>query len=219
MTLSPDLAQPQLKSSCTSPSLCPPSRAAFLSKEIAQVPPRPRSLACVHCLYVLSSSTLADPRTDARMRRPGDFFPPIFNCPHELDRLGALGDGGKWICGVSRIQDKPDCVVYSFGTSPRFPFSDSSALSLPLVLVRRFPRCVLFVPSRPATSLRAIIASPFACPCPRFLLCPLFFRPVWSLHPALCEPPRTPAMFFCAYPPSSLHSCRCRCRHHYDLEA
>ena len=55
---------------------------------------------------------------------PGDFFPPIYNCPHELDRLGALGDGGKWMCGILRIQDKPDCVIYSFGTSsPSFSSS------------------------------------------------------------------------------------------------
>lgn len=45
----------------------------------------------------------------------GDFFPPAFNCPHELERLGALGDGGKWLCGLSRLQEKKDCVVYSFG--------------------------------------------------------------------------------------------------------
>ncbi|KZT05124.1 uncharacterized protein LAESUDRAFT_760572 [Laetiporus sulphureus 93-53] len=44
-----------------------------------------------------------------------DFFPPAFNCPHEVERLGSLGDGGKWVCGLSRVQDKPDCVVYSFG--------------------------------------------------------------------------------------------------------
>ncbi|RXW16857.1 hypothetical protein EST38_g8995 [Candolleomyces aberdarensis] len=44
-----------------------------------------------------------------------DFFPAAFNCPHEIERLGALGDGGKWVCGLSRVQDKPDCVVYSFG--------------------------------------------------------------------------------------------------------
>ncbi|KZP04144.1 hypothetical protein FIBSPDRAFT_904496 [Athelia psychrophila] len=46
-----------------------------------------------------------------------DFFPPAFNCPHELERIGALGDGGKWTCGLSRIAEKPDCVVYSFGTN------------------------------------------------------------------------------------------------------
>ncbi|KAJ7935562.1 methyltransferase domain-containing protein [Mycena leptocephala] len=44
-----------------------------------------------------------------------DFFPAAFNCPHELQRLGALGDGGKWICGITRLETKPDCIVYSFG--------------------------------------------------------------------------------------------------------
>ncbi|KAJ7069857.1 methyltransferase domain-containing protein [Mycena amicta] len=44
-----------------------------------------------------------------------DFFAPAFNCPHEVTRLGALGDGGKWVCGISRVEDKPDCIVYSFG--------------------------------------------------------------------------------------------------------
>ncbi|KAI0798218.1 methyltransferase domain-containing protein [Abortiporus biennis] len=44
-----------------------------------------------------------------------DFFPPAFNCPHEVERIGALGDGGKWICGLSRLADKKDCVVYVFG--------------------------------------------------------------------------------------------------------
>ncbi len=45
----------------------------------------------------------------------GDFFPAAFNCPHELERIGSLGDGGKWTCGVSRIAEKPDCIIYSFG--------------------------------------------------------------------------------------------------------
>lgn len=45
----------------------------------------------------------------------GDFFPAAFNCPHEVERHGALGDGGKWVCGLSRLKDKQDCVVYSFG--------------------------------------------------------------------------------------------------------
>jgi Methyltransferase domain len=33
----------------------------------------------------------------------------------EVVRLGALGDGRKWVCGHSRVAKKPDCVVYSFG--------------------------------------------------------------------------------------------------------
>ncbi|KAI0791012.1 methyltransferase domain-containing protein [Abortiporus biennis] len=46
-----------------------------------------------------------------------DFFPPAFNCPHERERIGVLGDGGKWVCGLSRIAHKPDCIIYSFGIS------------------------------------------------------------------------------------------------------
>lgn len=47
----------------------------------------------------------------------GDFFLPAFSCPHELERIGALGDGGKWVCGLSQLQEKEDCIVYSVGTS------------------------------------------------------------------------------------------------------
>lgn len=54
--------------------------------------------------------------TDSHRFVEGDFFPPAFNCPHELERIGNLGDGGKWVCGLSRIEDKPDCVIYSFGS-------------------------------------------------------------------------------------------------------
>ncbi|THH18079.1 hypothetical protein EUX98_g9015 [Antrodiella citrinella] len=51
-----------------------------------------------------------------------DFFPPSFNCPHERERLGSLGDGGKWVCGLSRVEDKPDCIVYSFGINGESSF-------------------------------------------------------------------------------------------------
>jgi len=44
-----------------------------------------------------------------------DYIPAAFNCPHEVERLGALGDGGKWVCGISRLATKPNCVIYSFG--------------------------------------------------------------------------------------------------------
>ncbi|KAJ7058195.1 methyltransferase domain-containing protein [Mycena amicta] len=44
-----------------------------------------------------------------------DYIPAAFNCPHEIQRLGALGDGGKWVCGASRVEKKRDCVVYSVG--------------------------------------------------------------------------------------------------------
>ncbi|KAG8706909.1 hypothetical protein FRC08_000798 [Ceratobasidium sp. 394] len=37
-------------------------------------------------------------------------------------RIGALGDGGKWTCGLSRLKDKPNCIVYSAGISTESSF-------------------------------------------------------------------------------------------------
>ncbi|KAL0961204.1 hypothetical protein HGRIS_006172 [Hohenbuehelia grisea] len=51
-----------------------------------------------------------------------DFFPAAYNCPHELVRTGALGDGGKWVCGLSRVVHKRDCVVYSVGINTESSF-------------------------------------------------------------------------------------------------
>ncbi|KAJ4471589.1 hypothetical protein J3R30DRAFT_3836542 [Lentinula aciculospora] len=45
-----------------------------------------------------------------------NFFPAAFNCPYEVRHLGTLADGGKWVCGLSRLEQEPDCIVYSFGT-------------------------------------------------------------------------------------------------------
>lgn len=57
-----------------------------------------------------------------------DFARPSFFCPHDLERVGALGDGGKVVCGMSRYEREcpgpsssqskaQELVVYSFGVS------------------------------------------------------------------------------------------------------
>jgi len=57
-----------------------------------------------------------------------DFARPSFFCPHDLERLGTLGDGGKVVCGISRYEKEspgpssesnpsPTLIVYSFGVS------------------------------------------------------------------------------------------------------
>ena len=51
-----------------------------------------------------------------------DFFPPAFNCPWEVERIGVLGDGGKFVCGFSRVIEKPKCVIYSIGINHESSF-------------------------------------------------------------------------------------------------
>ncbi|KIK61067.1 hypothetical protein GYMLUDRAFT_85072 [Collybiopsis luxurians FD-317 M1] len=46
-----------------------------------------------------------------------NFFPAAFNCPYEVRHLGTLADGGKWVCGLSKLEREPDCIIYSFGIS------------------------------------------------------------------------------------------------------
>jgi len=51
-----------------------------------------------------------------------DFVIPAFSCPHQLNRFGVLGDGGKWVCGMEKVLQRPDCIVYSFGVNKESSF-------------------------------------------------------------------------------------------------
>ncbi len=56
-----------------------------------------------------------------------DFTPASWPCPHEMERIGRMGDGGKWVCGMSRIeamsQTRP-CIIYSFGVQNESSFEN-----------------------------------------------------------------------------------------------
>ncbi|KAL7563642.1 hypothetical protein ACA910_013380 [Epithemia clementina (nom. ined.)] len=58
---------------------------------------------------------------------PGAWFQnnyePEISCRHE-QRIGKLGDGGKWVCDPHRIAEKQDCLVYSVGSSGDFSFEE-----------------------------------------------------------------------------------------------
>jgi len=62
-----------------------------------------------------------------------DFFIPAFRCPHRTERVGILGDGGKWVCGVERIKQKQNCVIYSVGVNGESSFEAE--------LLQRMPGC------------------------------------------------------------------------------
>ncbi|KAL7563625.1 hypothetical protein ACA910_013365 [Epithemia clementina (nom. ined.)] len=51
-------------------------------------------------------------------------YEPEISCQHE-QRLGQLGDGGKWVCDPYRIAAKPTCLVYSVGSKNDFSFEES----------------------------------------------------------------------------------------------
>ena len=77
-------------------------------------------MGVLHSLYVLrlysGSGTHRVPHLFfCCLSRTGDFFIPGFQCPHRTARIGTMGDGGKWVCGLEHIQKKKKCVIYSFG--------------------------------------------------------------------------------------------------------
>ncbi|KAK6215276.1 hypothetical protein QIS74_08295 [Colletotrichum tabaci] len=56
-----------------------------------------------------------------------DFAPASFSCPHEVERIGRMGDGGKWVCGMSRYANYPknrECIIYSFGVRDESSFEN-----------------------------------------------------------------------------------------------
>jgi hypothetical protein len=50
-------------------------------------------------------------------------FEPTVHCLEE-DRLGKLGDGGKFCCGLSRLKNLSNCVVYSMGSHGEMSFEN-----------------------------------------------------------------------------------------------
>jgi hypothetical protein len=61
------------------------------------------------------------------------------------DRLGNIGDGGKWVCYPNKLgggveqKPSPSCIVYSFGSNGDFSFETSifqqnSECEVPFVL-------------------------------------------------------------------------------------
>ncbi|TCD64002.1 hypothetical protein EIP91_004670 [Steccherinum ochraceum] len=62
-----------------------------------------------------------------------DFYLPAFQCPHRVERIGTMGDGGKWVCGFERVAKQSECTVYSFGINGESSFEAA--------LMTRNPAC------------------------------------------------------------------------------
>lgn len=53
-----------------------------------------------------------------------DFFPAVWTCPWDIQRVGRLGDGGKWVCGMSKYEERTaePTIIYSFGVNGESTF-------------------------------------------------------------------------------------------------
>lgn len=73
----------------------------------------------------LPAAVLTSSVTDlGGLRRIWDFYTPDYNCPFLKERIGRLGDGGKWVCGLRyMLQDRP-CLVYSLGSAGDTSFEE-----------------------------------------------------------------------------------------------
>lgn len=81
-----------------------------------------------------------------------DFFPATYSCPHDIQRVGRLGDGGKWVCGMSLYEARPapatsriqsakadkETVIYSFGVNDESTFEAEMLARIPSAQIYAF---------------------------------------------------------------------------------
>ena len=62
---------------------------------------------------------------------------PTTSCVDE-QRLGDIGEGGKWVCGLHRLLPRKDCVVYSFGSHGQDDFEYAVHKAAPWCSIHTF---------------------------------------------------------------------------------
>lgn len=86
------------------------------------------------CVMVADTTRTSFPAHDAASyeKMPyfvWDFVPASYSCPYEMERIGRMGHGGKWVCGMLLYEaipvEKP-CVIYSFGVQTETSFGKVS---------------------------------------------------------------------------------------------
>ncbi|CAL6332594.1 unnamed protein product [Bathycoccus prasinos] len=73
-----------------------------------------------------------------------DYFGPNFNCISK-ERVGKIGDGGKWLCGVRTVlAQKTPCIVYSIGSKGEVSFEMGVENKLPNCEIHIFDPTLTF---------------------------------------------------------------------------
>ncbi|KAJ7868905.1 methyltransferase domain-containing protein [Mycena leptocephala] len=65
-----------------------------------------------------------------------DLYGPAFSCPFPVYRVGTMGDGGKWVCGLERATHHRNCVIYSMGVERQSSFEQE--------VLRQSPDCQVY---------------------------------------------------------------------------
>ncbi|CAD6448092.1 395e1552-91dd-4518-9e9b-b36255a8e261 [Sclerotinia trifoliorum] len=60
-----------------------------------------------------------------------DFFPASWTCPHDIQRVGRLGDGGKWRKQRNKKRKKDGIIIYSFGVNDESTFEEEMLSRIP----------------------------------------------------------------------------------------
>lgn len=74
-------------------------------------------------------SSYSDSTKDHKMYVVWDFFNPSYTCPWDMERIGQLGDGGKWVCGLSKYIEFSEMAESGEGASATSSSSSTKGLS------------------------------------------------------------------------------------------
>jgi len=55
---------------------------------------------------------------------PWYLFESTYECTMGEDRIGYIGEGGKWLCGLYNLLQVPNCIIYSMGSNGQHDFED-----------------------------------------------------------------------------------------------
>ena len=88
----------------------------------------------------LSRYSLFHPRTNGASEVANAWYQnnvePSITCRQE-ERIGAHGEGGKWMCNIEALKEKKDCLIYSVGSANDFAWEEE--------VKRRAPNCEIHV--------------------------------------------------------------------------
>lgn len=87
-----------------------------------------------------------------------DFVAPSYNCPWDLQRVGRIGDGGKWLCGMAKfVESKRPCVVYSMGVRDESTFEEEMIERTNCMIYAYDPAVSEMGPQMTAEALKSVV--------------------------------------------------------------